>query len=135
MGLNDPKVYLDSSLAIYLVEESPVFRPKVEAVIERLPQVAFCISPLTVMECLILPTRLDDKPLIQKFSKWFSEAELLTIGTAVFQRATQLRADFPRLKTPDALHIATALHHNCDEFWTNDGRLDNIAPKLVKNIL
>ncbi|MBA4183052.1 MAG: hypothetical protein H0X49_03465 [Acidobacteria bacterium] len=26
--------------------------------------------------------------------------------------------------------MATALHHNCDEFWTNDNRLNSVAPQL-----
>ena len=53
----------------------------------------------------------------------------------VFDKAAQLRADFSSLKTPDALHLATALHHNCDECWTNDNRLNSVAPSLVKNVL
>ncbi len=53
----------------------------------------------------------------------------------VFRNAAQLRADFNSLKTPDALHLAIALHHNCDEFWTNDNRLSSVAPSLVKNVL
>lgn len=35
----------------------------------------------------------------------------------------------------DALHLATALHHKCDEFWTNDNRLNSAAPSLVKNVV
>ena len=53
----------------------------------------------------------------------------------IFNQAAKLRADFTGLKTPDALHMATAVYHNCDEFWTNDNRLDKIEPNLVKNIL
>ncbi len=53
----------------------------------------------------------------------------------VFRNAAKLRANFGSLKTPDALHLATALHYNYDEFWTNDNRLNSVAPRLVKNIL
>ena len=60
---------------------------------------------------------------------------MLEMTIKVFDQAAQLRADFNSLKTPDALHLATALHHNCDEFWTNDTRLNSVAPSLVKNVL
>lgn len=28
---------------------------------------------------------------------------------------------------PDALHLAAALHGGCDQFWTNDHRLEKAA--------
>nr|HMS41138.1 type II toxin-antitoxin system VapC family toxin [Pyrinomonadaceae bacterium] len=95
----------------------------------------FCISPLTEMECLIMLLRQENELLITKFENWFRTVEVLPLESEVFRNAAQLRADFNSLKTPDALHLATALHHNCDEFWTNDNRLNLIAPLLVKNIL
>ena len=39
------------------------------------------------------------------------------------------------LKTPDALHLAAALHHGCTEFWTNDDRLRAAAGALAVNVL
>ncbi len=60
---------------------------------------------------------------------------LLQMSDGVFQKAAELRADFTSLRTPDALHLAVALHDDCDEFWTNDNRLTAIAPSIVKNIL
>ena len=135
MGLNDFTIYFDSCLAIYLVEEHILYAPKLETQLANYRTAKICISPLTEMECLILPLRQKNQPLIEKFEKWFVETEILPIEREIFQKAAQLRADFPNLKTPDALHLSTALHHNCDEFWTNDNRLDKIAPNLVKNIL
>lgn len=82
-----------------------------------------------------MPLRNKNKVLIRKFEDWFETITVLSFDKKVFQNAAQLRADFPSLKTPDALHISTALFHDCDEFWTNDNRLDKIAPPLVKNIL
>jgi len=57
----------------------------------------------------------------------------VTPGITVFESATQLRVAY-RLKTPDALHLATAQRYDCAEFWTNDNRLLGIAPSMAVNI-
>jgi len=134
MGLG-PSVYLDSCLAIYLVEENAVFAPNLEIALKANSDSVFCISPLTEMECLIMPLRVQNDLLIKKFKNWFETVEMLSMTSEVFRDGAQLRADFTSLKTPDALHLATALHHNCDEFWTNDDRLNMVAPTLIKNVL
>jgi predicted nucleic acid-binding protein len=79
--------------------------------------------------------RKQKEALVKKFDNWFKQIETLEYSREIFNLAAPLRADFPSLKTPDALHLATATFHNCDEFWTNDDRLDKIAPDLVKNML
>lgn len=135
MGLAELKIYFDSCVAIYLVEERELYSQKLETIISSLPPFVTCISPLVEMECLILPIREADTSSIEKFNQWFDSVNSLTVTPEVFQASAQLRADFPGLKTPDAIHLATALNHNCDEFWTNDDRLDKIAPDLVKDIL
>jgi len=135
MGLAEPFIFLDSCLAIYLVEENTAFVGKLENALAANSDAVFCISPLTEMECLIMPMRRQNNVLITKFENWFQTLKILTMESEVFRKAAQLRADFSSLKTPDALHLATALHHNCDEFWTNDNRLNSVAPQLVKNIL
>jgi predicted nucleic acid-binding protein len=62
------------------------------------------------------------------------KVEVLRVDREVFRQAARLRADFAGLKTPDAIHLATALQHRCNEFWTNDGRLNHVAPSFVKDI-
>jgi len=52
---------------------------------------------------------------------------------AVFGRALILRAE-QGLKTPDALHLATALQNGCTEFWTNDNRLRSAAGAMAVNV-
>lgn len=80
-------------------------------------------------------SRKNNQPLIDKFQEWFKKAEVISLDKEIFHQAAQLRADFTGLKTPDALHLATAVYHNCDEFWTNDNRLDKVKPNLVKSVL
>ena len=62
-------------------------------------------------------------------------------ASADFSRAPDVAKTNPkatpyrRLKTPDALHLATALHHGCRELWTNDDRLHKVASSLAINVL
>lgn len=135
MGLKSLDVYLDSCLVIYLVEEHPIFATLLENYIENTPDLIFVVSDLTEMECLVMPFRKNNQRLIEKFYDWFNQSKVISLNKKIFHQAAQLRADYTGLKTPDALHLATALYHNCDEFWTNDNRLDKVSPNLVKNIL
>jgi len=45
----------------------------------------------------------------------------------VAEIAYKLRAKYIFLKTPDALQLATAIHHNCNKFLTNDKKLKNVS--------
>ena len=135
MGLKPISVYLDSCLVIYLVEEHQTFAPLLENYIANSPDLIFVISDLTEMECLVMPFRKNNQPLIDKFQEWFEKAQIISLDKEIFHQAARLRADFIGLKTPDALHLAAAVYHNCDEFWTNDNRLDKVKPNLVKSVL
>ncbi|MGI8642277.1 MAG: type II toxin-antitoxin system VapC family toxin [Pyrinomonadaceae bacterium] len=135
MGLKSIYVYLDSCLVIYLIEEHPIFAPLLESYISTRFDLIFVVSDLSEMECFVMPFRKNNQLLINKFSAWFRKAKSVSLSKKVFNQAAHLRADFPSLKTPDALHLATAIHHNCDEFWTNDTRLDKVAPNLIKSVL
>lgn len=50
--------------------------------------------------------------------------DLISITQALLRKAAQLRAR-TKLKTPDAIHAATALSRNCTLFLTNDRALKN----------
>ena len=135
MGLKPLRIYLDSCVVIYLVEEQPTFAPAIEGLLANHSNAVLHISSLTEMECLVLPLRNQNQLLVDKFRNWFGNVVVFSNERAVFQQAAQLRAEHKSLKTPDAIHLATALHYGCDEFWTNDGRLAKAAPNLARNIL
>lgn len=127
------KVYLDSCIAIYLVEEHPAYCGKIENTLAQLDGIV-CYSPLTELECLVLPLRLKRNDLLDKFNRFFSLNLKLDMPDAVYREAARLRAEYG-IKTPDALHLATARHHRCTELWTNDDRLASVAGGLVVNVL
>lgn len=126
-------IYLDTCIAIYLVEEHPAYHTQIETVLREVKLLS-SISPLVEMECLVLPIKKQRDDLIAKFDQFFSAHRRLSMPSEVYRRAAELRARH-NLKTPDALHLATAQYHGCTALWTNDNRLNNAAGSLAVNVL
>jgi predicted nucleic acid-binding protein len=129
------RIYLDACIIIYLVEKHLICSNRIETFMNALPSAEFCYSPLARLECLVMPFRTKDLQLQKFYEAFFNAQKILVMPSEVFDEAAKLRADFPNLKTPDALHLAAAVYHNCDEFWINGNRLDKVVVHLVKNIL
>ncbi|MCX6380236.1 MAG: PIN domain-containing protein [Armatimonadetes bacterium] len=116
-------IYVDSNTLIYSVQSHPLYAP---AIIPLWQEQAngrrVFSSQLARMETLVLPLRLQDEALVSDYRRLFQcqTVELLPITQNVLDEAARLRALHPSLKTPDALHAATALLHGCALFVTND---------------
>lgn len=67
--------------------------------------------------------------LIIRYQAWLQTFQWLSINDTTFARATELRASYG-LKTPDALHLATALQHGCVALISNDKRLEQVGADL-----
>jgi uncharacterized protein len=130
MGL----IYLDSCLLIYLTEQHACWGTVVAKAMQDRPSALFAISPLVKCECLVGPLKRGDPVLEQSYSGLFDCLVTLDMPEDVYLQAARLRVRF-NLKTPDALHLACAQHHRCDQLWTNDDRLQRAAHGLVWNIL
>ena len=130
------KLYLDTVVAIYLVEQPSGFGPTAGAAIARLPPTALVGFDLLRMECLIHPRRLNDTSRESDFERFFQHNYLpfRTMDAALFDQATDLRAKYSKLKTPDALHLAAAITSGCDAFVTNDLRLKVVTEIRVEVI-
>lgn len=127
------RVYLDSCVLIYLVENPHPFGEQARQFLARNHDAVLCVSPLVRMEVLFKPLRIADAILVADYEDFMLEQRWLSTDDQVFSRALKIRAA-QNLKTPDALHLATALHHGCDEFWTNDERLGQVAGNLAVDI-
>ncbi|MCX7113762.1 MAG: type II toxin-antitoxin system VapC family toxin [Proteobacteria bacterium] len=128
------RIYIDSCLIIYLIERNASFYGLVANAMRRQDANEICISPLVKLECLVAPLRREDQVLQQRYRNFFGTVTSLPIPEAVYEDATTLRARY-HLKTPDALHLAVALRHGCEELWTNDDRLAKAAGKMAINKL
>jgi predicted nucleic acid-binding protein len=125
------RAYFDSCVVIYRVESPTTLgEPVLKAVAEASADAGFFVSELVRMECLVKPVRLQDVAKERLFNDTIGECTMLDFDREVLALATNLRARHV-LKTPDALHVACAIRHGCDEFWTNDNRL-HAAGNLIR---
>jgi len=128
------RIYLDSCIVIYLVERHPMYEPLLRERLEGLEEAQLAVSPLVRLEVLVRPLRDGNEDLAQLYRLFLAEQLMLDIPEEVYDVALSLRAKHT-LKTPDALHLATAQYHGCSQFWTNDDRLGRVAGGVALNIL
>ena len=122
---------IDTPAFVYLLEEHPshlrVVRPLFKAISEgRLSAVT---SSLTLLEVLVLPLRNRNVELAQSYEDLLTDSRglrLAAIGPEQIRGAARLRAQWPSLRTPDALQLTAALLGGCSAFVTNDRRLPAI---------
>ena len=116
-------VYLDTNPIIYSVERHPAYWPLLQPLWQAAKgrTIEIVSSDLALLETLVGPLKAGDTALATAYEQLFQQAQtrLLPITHAILREAAGLRAT-TRLKTPDALHAATARQVGCALFITND---------------
>jgi predicted nucleic acid-binding protein len=116
-------VYLDANSVIYSVEKHPVYWPLLQPLWQAAKgkSIELVSSELTLMETLIGPLKAGDTALATAYEQLFHQAQtrLLPITQPILHEGARLRAT-TKLRTPDALHAATALQACCVLFVSND---------------
>ena len=116
-------VYLDVNGFIYSVERVEPYRTLLEPMWQQARAGEFEItsSGLIVLETLVKPLREGDEVVEMLLRSLFDahEVSLIPATRELWEDAARIRAD-TGLKTPDALHAATALSAGCTLFITND---------------
>ena len=85
-------------------------------------------SELALLETLVAPLRNLDSVLITAYETLLlsTEMQLMPMTRAILREAAQLRAQ-TNMKTPDAIHAATAIAHGCSIFLTNDNGFRRVS--------
>jgi predicted nucleic acid-binding protein len=116
-------VYADAQVCIYSVEQHPIYAPLLRPLWQAVQNGALEVvsSDLTLMETLVGPLKRGDTGLAATYEQFFQQPgiRLLPVTQAVLREAARLRAT-TRLRTPDAIHAATAALAGCALFLTND---------------
>jgi predicted nucleic acid-binding protein len=115
--------YLDTNPIIYSVEKHPVYWPVLQPLWQAAKgkTIEMVSSDLVLLETLVGPLKSGDAALVNAYELLFQQAQtrLLPITHSILREAARLRAT-TKLKTPDALHAATAIDASCALFVTND---------------
>jgi len=134
-------VYVDANSAIYSVEKIEPYNSLLLSMWQGAQAGDFRVvsSELLLLETLVKPLRTADAVLEASFRALLlssHELRLMPITISILDSAAHVRAA-TGLKTPDAIHAATALAIGCDLFVTNDRdltRVPGLAIALLDDI-
>ena len=130
-------VYLDTNALIYITEGSAAFKASMEGLLREALAVKATLvtSELALTEVLVAPMRDRNRALLDAYSELFDAfVKAVPVERAILMRAAQLRADTIRLRTPDAIHLATAQFVGAALFVTGDARISVSSP-MVRRLL
>lgn len=116
-------VYVDTQVLIYSIEKiapySDLLIPLWEA--SESGKLEIVTSELAIVEVLTGPLKNRDQQLVDVYEELLNgtEIQLIPIDREILLAAAKLRAS-TSLRTPDAIHAATASSTNCSTLLTND---------------
>ena len=119
-----PVIALDSSIFIYHLEDHPRYAPLTEIIFDDLEKGMNkgITSYLTLMEIITKPKTEGLLQVARDYEYYLTTFPNLTfyeMGIEIARKASDLRAT-ERIKSPDAIQLATAILHGATAFLTND---------------
>ncbi len=121
----------DTAPLIYFIERNANYLERMRNIMQQVNagQPNGLVSVLVLSEILVYPMKTNDLELAQKYETMLINSEnfsLIIVNHDVAKKAAELRAQY-NLKTPDALHLATAIVSGADAFLTNDNGFKRVA--------
>jgi predicted nucleic acid-binding protein len=126
-------VYTDTPVAIYTIEGNPDYYSLLQPLWSKFyaKEIQIISSELILMEVLVVPLRNGNNSLVADYEELLlSQVQLIPISQSILRQAANLRAT-SHLKTPDAIHAATALSVNSNQLITNDKGFRNVPALSV----
>ncbi len=131
-------IHLDTAPIIYFIQENPKYSPILKEVFSKIDQgyVSGISSFITLIELLVNPLELKNYLLADRYRYLVMNSSCFTlypVERMVSEKAAELRAKYSgnttqgfKLKTPDAIQIASAISFGAQLFLTNDDKLKNV---------
>ncbi|HXO20242.1 MAG TPA: type II toxin-antitoxin system VapC family toxin [Thermoanaerobaculia bacterium] len=137
-GGGPPLYGIDTMLFVYHFEGNEEFGEAAGRLLKAAEEgrCRLVASVLSLMEVLVVPKRRRMDDLCRRYRELFESfpnLAVLPVSSEIAELAAGLRAAHP-LRTPDALHLATALHAGAQAFVSEDRRLPGIAGLEVRSL-
>ena len=121
-------VYIDTNVLIAAFEMSDATSDQAWRVLDAINEGALdaVTSELTLAEVLTKPFAENDVPLRQTYEVLLCSGgnlQVVPVNRTILIRSAQIRAAQPRIRLPDAIHLATAVETSCPTFLTSDQRI------------
>ncbi len=111
------RIYIDTSVVIYTIEVNPNYWQLLQPLWQKFQagQIELITSELTLMESLVIPFKQSNVNLVDTYEQLLlsSVLQLIPISRTILREAARLRAIMSSLRTPDAIHAATAITSHC----------------------
>lgn len=126
---------IETAPFIYFIEQNPAYVDRVRAVFNYVLEnsIQIVTSAITLTEVLVLPIRAGYHQYVQEYRQMLLDTAHVTtlpVSVEIAEQGARLRAQY-NLRTPDALHLATALAAGCNAFLTNDRALARVPAVRV----
>lgn len=124
------RIYWDTMLFVYLLENNPEFGGRVQRVLDsmRRREDVLCTSSLTLGEVLVGPYQANAVDVGREIREYFNlpDVEVLGFDADTAEIYARIRAN-NQVSPADAIHLATAAQIRADLFLTNDRRLSRLT--------
>ncbi len=122
--------FFDSNILIYFIENDEQFGlAAAQALSKAIDTNGAAFSVLTLTELL---SHRQTPAQLNKLAKLEQSVRFLSVSSEVAKKAGDLRATLPGLRTPDAIHLATALVYKAARLITNDIALVKTSQSITK---
>ncbi len=128
------RIALDTVTLVYFLERHPVYYQTVRRLFRQIEtgRLSAVMASLVFAELLVPAYRAAEEKRVEKLVRTlsnFPHLEILPLTTEIATDAARLRARYG-IRTPDAIHVATALSGGAAGIVTNDRGLDRLEPEL-----
>jgi predicted nucleic acid-binding protein len=124
------RIYWDTMLFVYWLEDHPQQAPKVKRIYEKMVERrdVLCTSTFTMAELLVGPKKQRAPEVAQRIKDFLQTpvVDLLPFTPATAEHYADIRAE-NHVSPADAIHLACAAEANVNLFLTNDHRLRGLV--------
>ena len=130
LAIRPPLYGIDTMVFVYHFEAHEEFGPAAGRLLQAAEEgrCRLVCSVLTLLEILVVPKRNGQEDLCRRYREIFQSfpnLAVLAVETEIAEIASDLRAQYS-IRTPDSIHIATAIRAGAAAFISGDGRLNRV---------